>query len=437
MSWTTCEGSENGYRHRSGGAFAVSRRQLMVGVGMGTLGWATTRSALAGMTVNPKLAADRTGGNVLVVVFLRGGMDGLSAVTPYAEERIYSIRPNLAVAAPKGSAKDRLVDLDGFFGLHPSLAPLGDLYSSKQMAVIHAIGSQDQTRSHFEAMSAMDRGAADDGLGPAGGWITRYLLATGQPGESPLRAVAFGTVMPDSLRGATNAAALPSLDSYRLTSDKHDLKELTETIRRLYGKGQDVASTAGMETLQVIEAVNRLNPDERQPRHGAKYPTTGMGTGLQQAATLIRARVGMEVATVDVGGWDTHVAQGTTAGWLPTRLDEVGQALAAFMQDLGPDSASVTTVVMSEFGRRAYENGGLGTDHGRGGCAFVLGGGVQGGQVFGKWPGLKPEQLEGPGDLRVTTDYRALLGEVLSQRLGADPKRVFESSSSRLGIIRS
>ncbi len=436
MSWTTCEGSEAGYRHRASGAFAVSRRQLMVGVGMGTLGWASSRSALAGMTVNPR-RADRTHGNVLVVVFLRGGMDGLSAVTPYGEERIYSMRPNLAVAAPKVNSKDSLIDLDGFFGLHPSLAPLADLYAAKQMAVIHAIGSQDQTRSHFEAMSAMDRGAADDGLGPAGGWITRYLLASGQTGDSPLRAVSFGTVMPDSLRGATNATALPSLDSYRLTSDKHDLAELTATIRRLYGKGQDVASTAGMETLEVIETLNRLNPDERAPRHGAKYPTTGMGTGLQQAATLIRAKVGMEVATVDVGGWDTHVAQGTTIGWLPTRLEEVGQALAAFMQDLGPDADSVTTVVMSEFGRRAYENGGLGTDHGRGGCAFVLGGGVQGGKVYGPWPGLKPEQLDGPGDLRVTTDYRAVLGEVLTGRLGTDPRSVFEARLNPLGLLKT
>ena len=436
MSWTTCEGSETGYHRRATGAFAVSRRQLMVGVGMGTLGWASSRSALAGMTVNP-CRADRTHGNVLVVVFLRGGMDGLSAVTPYAEERIYSMRPNLAVATPKVNSKDTLIDLDGFFGLHPSLAPLADMYRSKQMAVVHAIGSQDQTRSHFEAMAAMDRGAADDGLGPAGGWITRYLLASGQAGDSPLRAVSFGTVMPDSLRGATNATALPSLDSYRLTSDKHDLAELTATIRRLYGKGQDVASTAGMETLEVIETLNRLNPDERAPRHGAKYPTTGMGTGLQQAATLIRAKVGMEVATVDVGGWDTHVAQGNTTGWLPTRLEEVGQALAAFMQDLGPDADSVTTVVMSEFGRRAYENGGLGTDHGRASCAFVLGGAVQGGKVYGPWPGLKPGQLDGPGDLRVTTDYRALLGEVLARRLGTDPHSVFEAKLNPLGLLKN
>jgi len=401
----------------------------MVGVGLGAVSWAARGSALAGATITPGHT-----GNIVVVVFLRGGMDGLSAVTPYADERIYSIRPNLAVPAP-GKGDGKLLDLDGFFGLHPSLAPLHPLYESKQMAVIHAVGSQDQTRSHFEAMSAMDRGTADDGAGPASGWIARYLQSTSRDGDSPLRAVAFGTALPDSLRGATNATALPGLDGFKLSSDKQDHAALTASLRRLYGTGKDAASAAGMETLKVLEALNGLAPEDRAAKNGATYPETGMGQGLKEAATLIRANVGLEVATIDVGGWDTHVAQGTTIGWLPSRLDEVGKALAAFMADLGPDTRRVTTIVISEFGRRAYENGGLGTDHGRGGSAFVLGGGVQGGKVYGKWPGLKEEELEGPGDLRVTTDYRAVLGELVAKRLGGDPLSTFGKISGAPGMI--
>lgn len=416
--WHTCDGSGRVTSRPDEAAMGLSRRGLLTGVGLGLLGWASTRSALA------QLALGKKGGNTVVVVFLRGGADSLSLVAPYGDDDYYRARPNLALK------KDDLAVLDDMFGLHPSLKPLHALYESGQMAAVHAVGSQDATRSHFEAMDTMERGVADR-VGPSTGWVARYLAASDHAGDSPLRAVAFGHTTPTTLVGARDSVTLASLGDFQLQAPP----SARAALARMYQPGRDEVAAAGRETLKVLETLDRLDPERQPPRHDAKYPDTGLGQALRQVATLVRAEVGLEVACVDQGAYDTHVAQGTQLGWLPTLLTELGDSLGAFAKDLGPDLGRVTVVVMSEFGRRIAENTGLGTDHGHGGAMLLLGGGVKGGRVHARWPGLS--ERVGPGDLAVTTDYRDVLGEVLSARLpGADLREVFaDHRVSPLGLV--
>ncbi|WP_025226487.1 DUF1501 domain-containing protein [Fimbriimonas ginsengisoli] len=418
--WQTCDGAGLAPGRRDEAAVGVSRRGLMVGLSIGLMGWATRQSALAQVSVGPR-NADR---NVVVVVFLRGGADGLSLLVPYADDTYYRLRPVLSVP------KEKVHRLDGFFGLHPSLASLEPLFHSGQLAPLHAVGSDDQTRSHFEAMNTMERGVARRD-GPQSGWVTRYLEASEPENPSPLRAVALGYTTPTSLVGATNATTLSSLSDYRLDAPE----SARHSLESMYGRGSDLVSHAGRETLDVLRTMERIDAAHYKPSNSAKYPDSDLGLGLKQVACLVRANVGLEVACLDKGGWDTHFGQGVTAGLLPLLLDDLGKSLAAFAQDLGPESTRVTTIVMTEFGRRIEENASLGTDHGHGSAMFLMGGGVRGGQVHAKWPGL--DHPVGPGDLAVTTDYRDVLSEVLSSRMGLrNPSDVFAGyEGSKLGIV--
>lgn len=374
--------------------------------------WAGERSALAQITVAPE--GKQTGRDVLVNIFLRGAADGLSLVVPYGEDEYYKVRPTLAIAAPKAGNAGSALDLNGFFGLHPALFALLPLYKDGTLAVLHAVGSGDQSRSHFEAMAIMERGEYKDTGREGSGWLARHLDAV--PGAtSPLRAVAFGAVMPDTLRGATSATAVESLADIQIKTPR---PELESAIHRLYASGTDAASHAGRETLAATETLRKIDPAHYKPANGAKYPASALGDGLKQTACLVKAGVGLEAAFLDRGGWDTHVGQGGATGWLALQLDDVAKSLAAFACDLGKASDRVTVIVQTEFGRRVAENSSLGTDHGRASAMFVWGGNVNGGKVHGAWPGLKMAQLEAPGDLRVVTDYRAVLAEVLAKRCG-------------------
>lgn len=393
-----------------------SRRAILRGAALGGVAWmAGIPSALA----NLGFRARPDGRDTLVVVFLRGGADGLNVVPPYVEDDYHRRRPSLRLRTPKESpASARTLDLDGFFGLNPALAGIYPLYRDGKMAVVQAVGSADQTRSHFEAMSAMERGLPRLGPGAAtaNGWLARYLNHTAQEGDSPLRAVAIGDLMPDSLRGGLSAMALPDLGAFRLRGDR----SFRDRLAQAYDSGNDAITTAGRETLRVLDTLNRLDYAGYRPTAPADYPASDLGNALKQVAFLLKAEVGLEVAFLDKGGWDTHVAQGSTSGWLSSLLQDVGDSLAAFTADIGPRLGNTTVVVMTEFGRRVYENSGLGTDHGRASCMFVMGGSTRGGKVYGDWPTLADDQLEGTGDLRVTTDYRDVLGEVLSRRMGLD-----------------
>ncbi|MGV3722923.1 MAG: DUF1501 domain-containing protein [Actinomycetota bacterium] len=350
-------------------------------------------------------------GDVLVLIFLRGGMDGLHVVPPHGDADYRAQRPTLAIAEPgkTGGA----VDLDGHFGLHPDLAPLKEIYSANQLAIVHASGSPDTTLSHFEAMQTMERGVSD-GSTTASGWISRHLASLSNAHSSPIRAIAFSDVLPKSMAGSIGAMAIRSLSEFRLGVPEVWGGGFRSVLSSFYSGDQEPAQAAGKETLELLRSLEKLDASTYKPEGAAKYPDTEMGNRLKQVAQLIKAEVGLEIAEVDLGGWDAHVAQPTLMTGL---MKELGQGVHALWSDLGERMNRVTVVAMSEFGRRVNENSGLGTDHGRATAMFLAGAGIRGGKVYGRWPGLKKEQLDRDGNLRVTTDYRDIMGEVLERRL--------------------
>ena len=424
--WLGCDGTGNVPRDIE--AAPVSRRAVLGGALASALWWARGKTALAGLAVAPP--PHEIERDVLVVVFLRGGADGLNLIVPHGDDGYHANRPTIGVAAPADRSKsgERALDLDGFFGLNPALAPLLPFYKNGEMALVHACGSFDQSRSHFEAMALMEHGQGRTPGGLSGGWLARHLRSATTRNQSPLRAVALSNVMPESLRGATSATALNSLDDFRLLTpnkSQQSAQQAQQIISSLYD-GSDAIAQAGRETLAVLDALQKLDPKNYQPTRGAQYPDSNFGRGLRQVACLLKGDVGLEVACLDHQGpflWDTHVAQNNL---LPKQAADLAGGLAAFATDLGAQMKNVTVVAMTEFGRRVAENSGLGTDHGRAGVMFLLGGGIRGGRVYGQWPGLAPENLEAPGDLKVTSDYRDVLGEIVARRLkNADINAIF------------
>lgn len=341
---------------------------------------------------------------VIVTVFLRGGADGLSLVPAVHDDDYHRLRPTLRWASPDDRHEQRrALRLDGEFGLHPELEPLLRHFREGRLGVVHAVGSDDQTRSHFEAQDRMEHaGAAGRPMGS--GWMARVARALGSaPG---LGCVALGTKRPEALRGAPSVSVFESAAEHRVAADD---TAFTDALATLYG-GDDAVSRAGRDALSTLERLRTLDP----PRAGAEYPDDVFGRRLSELARLIRGRVGVRLVSVDLDGWDTHFVQ---AEGFAARARILAEGLAAFADDLGDHLSHVTVLVMTEFGRRAYENGSLGTDHGRGSVMLALGAGVNGGRVRGRWPGLREAALEAPGDLAVTTDYRDVLRELLTARL--------------------
>jgi uncharacterized protein (DUF1501 family) len=357
-------------------------------------------------------------GDILVCIFLRGAADGLNMIVPHGEKHYYQQRPTLAIPRPddlRTEAKLRAIDLDGFFGLHPALSPLLPMWQAGDLAPIQAVGSPDQSRSHFKAMELMERGL-DQQHGPPSGWLGRHLATLDTGNHSPLRGVSIGEIVARSLRGPVPATALRSIVDFHLGGDPQAVAEMQSALATLYSLG-DPLDTLAMEAMDTLQAVNALDPSSYQPANDAIYPNDEFGLGLRQVATLIKAEVGLEVACLDVGGWDTHIAQGGSEGLMANLLESLAQGLSAFYLDLSEKTDQLLVVVMSEFGRRLKENGGLGTDHGHGGAMLLIGGNIAGGKVYAQWPGLVPEQLIGPGDLAGTTDYRDILAEIITRRL--------------------
>jgi uncharacterized protein (DUF1501 family) len=361
-----------------------------------------------------RMAAGR--GDVLVNIFLRGGMDGLSVVAPFAEgANYYDVRPTIAV--PEPGRPNGAIDLDGRFGLHPTLAPLKEIYDQQHLAIVHATGSIDPSRSHFDAMTFMEAGVPGNKTLNTG-WIGRHLQAAAWQNDSPFRAVGMGAMIPAALRGPITPLSIRSIADFHFRGREDELQRLQQAISSLYtiqAPTNQLERQAGL-VFKTIATLDQLQATDYQPANGAQYPDDEFGLGLKQVAQLIKADVGLEVACVDLGGWDTHENQGTLAGEFNTLLTTLSNGLAAFYHDLRDYMAGVTVVTMSEFGRRAHENGSQGTDHGHGNVMFLMGGGVNGGQVHARWPGLAPEALD-DGDLAITTDYRDVLAEVVSRRL--------------------
>ena len=352
----------------------------------------------------------------LVVMFQRGAADGLNIVVPFGEPNYYAIRPTIAIPEPRKGGENAAIDLDGFFGLHPSLAPLAPLFHKLQLAIVHAAGSPDTTRSHFDAQDYMESGTPGQ-KSTEDGWLNRALQEAPEEGASPFRAVAMGANLPLTLRGAAPAIALPDVNQFRIMSQAPSVEGGFEA---LYAQTVDQALRGtGTETFEAVDMLRKADPARLQPENGAVYPRSRVGQQMQQVAQLHKADIGLEVTFVDTAGWDNHVNEGGAQGQLANLLRDLGQSMAAFSQDMGDRMEDIVLVTMSEFGRTAHENGNRGTDHGHANCMLVMGGGVQGGKVYGKWPGLGPEQLNEGRDLVLTTDFRSVLGEIISRHLGS------------------
>ena len=369
----------------------------------------------------------------LLFVFLRGGLDGLAAVPPVFDDDYHRARTSLGVDRPKPGATSGAAMLGDRFALCAELLPLLPLYRDGRLAVVHAIGSDDDTLSHFEAQDQMDHGAS--AAAPlAGGWIGRWLRANAE--RNPLAAIAFGETLPASLRGAPSACAVESIDDIAVSTTTGDAEGFASAIGALHAS--PAAGSAALATVcgaarDSLALLSRVAAIREEKGAGGAYPRTPLGKSLSQVALLVKKEVGLRAATVDHGGFDTHFGQSVA---LPPKLTDLAEALAAFDADLGGFRERVTTICLTEFGRRVGENTSAGTDHGRASCAFVLGGGVRGGQVLAKWPGLREQDLDGR-NLRVTTDYRDLLWEVLARRFGAsNAAQVFPGlTHAPLGII--
>jgi uncharacterized protein (DUF1501 family) len=350
---------------------------------------------------------------ILVAIFQRGAADGLNIVVPHGEQRYYGLRPTIAIPRPARGIEDSTIDLDGFFGLHPSLSSLKPLWDEQHLAIIHAAGSPDPTRSHFDAQDYMESGTP--GLrGTTDGWLNRALpLLTGEPTgkPSPVRAVSLGPNLARTLRGTQNAIAVENLNNFTVRDTS-----ASKMLQSMYsGTTDQVLNGAGREAFEAVALLQSIQKTPYQPAGGANYPKGRFGDSMRQIAQLIKADVGVEVAFADIGGWDHHVNE---PGQLTNVLREFGNSLAAFHQDLGDRMEDVVVITMSEFGRTARENGNRGTDHGHANAMFVMGGPVAGGKVYGKWPGLAPEQLNEERDLALTTDFRDVLGEAVYSHLG-------------------
>ncbi len=402
----------------------VTRRGFLRGGALALVGTSVipsflTRSIYAEMD---NAAASR---KKLVVIFQRGACDGLNVVVPYAEKNYYAMRPTIAVK------QNEVLDLNGFFGLHPAVASFKPLYDQGQLAIVHAAGSPDTTRSHFDAQDYMESGTP--GLkATADGWLNRALQnerLSGKP--SAFRAVALGTQVPRTLQGKVPAIAVANLADFSVAGKGPQTSPISNAFQAMYDESTDsVLHGTGQETFEAVKMLKSADPAQYKPAPGVSYPNTAFGNSLKQIAQLLKANLGVEAAFSDIGGWDTHQNQGAANGQLANRLKEFSETIAAFWKDMGQDAENITLVTMSEFGRTARQNGTGGTDHGHANVMFVLGGTVKGGKVYGKWPGLANEQLNEGRDLAVTTDFRNVLGEAAYKSLGAhDMGKVFPGVS--------
>ena len=347
----------------------------------------------------------------LVVIFQRGAADGLNIVVPHGERAYYAMRPNINI--PRNS----VLDLDGFFSLHPAIEPLQAVWNQRHLALVHAAGSPDPTRSHFDAQDFMESGTP--GVKVTGdGWLNRTLHALpGLPDKSAFRAIALGPSLPRILSGQEPVIALNNINDFGVGG--RSPFPAANTFESMYANSVDaVLHGTGQETFEAVKMLKSANPAKYTPATGANYPRSRFGDSLKQLAQLIKANLGVQVAFADIGGWDHHVNEGNTQGQLANVLREFSQSLAAFWIDLGHLAEDTIVLTMSEFGRTARENGNGGTDHGHANVMFVMGGPVKGGKVYGCWPGLDQSQLYEGRDLAVTTDFRRVLGEAVYQHLG-------------------
>ena len=380
-------------------------------------------------------AASQARRKILVAVFQRGAVDGLNMVVPFGDRAYYQSRPSIAIARP--GTPQGAIDLDGFFGLHPRMAPLAPLFTRGQMAIVHAAGSHDETRSHFDAQDYMESGTPGV-KSTRDGWLNRYLHEREHQKASPFRAVALAQQMPRTLQGEAPVLAIGQLGQFGVREASGG--PMASSFEDQYAQAADaLLQPAGRDAFDAVRQLQSANPAAYRPANGAEYPRSGFGDAMRQVAQIIKGDLGLEVAFTELGQWDHHANEGAATGQLANRLDDFARGIAAFNQDLGDRMADVVLVTMSEFGRTVKENGNRGTDHGHGNAMLVLGGNVRGGKVYGRWPGLDREKLWQGRDLAITTDFRDVFTELVTGHLDAnDVSRIFPGyrAGARLGLLQ-
>jgi len=389
----------------------ITRRVFIRNSGLAVVGTAAVPSFLARAAWGSTEPAFRN--KRLVVIFQRGAADGLNIVVPHAEAQYYAMRPSINI--PRQS----VIDLDGFFGLHPALASFQPLWQQRHLAIVHAAGSPDPNRSHFDAQDFMESGTPGV-KSTEDGWLNRSLRDLPHlPQKSPFEAIAMGPSIPRILSGAEPAVAMNNINDFTVGGRGAKTSPVANAFEAMYDHSSDaVLHSAGEETFDAVKMLKSADPAKYKPAPGADYPKGRFGDSLRQLAQLIKANLGVQVAFADIGGWDHHVNEGATEGQLANVLREFSESLAAFWTDLGDLGEDTVVVTMSEFGRTARENGNRGTDHGHANVMLVLGGRVQGGKVYGRWPGLDQSQLYEGRDLALTTDFRQVLGEAVARHMG-------------------
>jgi uncharacterized protein (DUF1501 family) len=406
---------------------SITRRVFLRNSALAVVGTAAVPSFLT----RAAFGAVENGGRTkrLVVIFQRGAADGLNIVVPHAESQYYAMRPSINI--PRKS----VIDLDGFFGLHPSLASFQPLWQQKHLAIVHAAGSPDSTRSHFDAQDFMETGTPGVKI-TEDGWLNRSLHhLPPTPQNSPFRAIALGPSLPRILSGAEPAVAMNNINDFSVGGRSPKPSPAATAFEAMYDHSSDsVLHGTGEETFDAVKMLKAADPGKYTPSVGANYPKGRFGDSLRQLAQLIKANLGVQVAFADIGGWDHHVNEGSTEGQLANVLGDFSQSLAAFWTDLGDLGEDTVVATMSEFGRTAHENGNRGTDHGHANVMFVLGGPVKGGKVYGHWPGLDQSQLYEGRDLALTTDFRQVIGEAVVRHMGnKDLAGVFPGFDSQPG----
>lgn len=388
----------------------------------------------------PRLAFAQNGinGDVIVCIFLRGGADALNMIVPFGDDNYYKARPTLAIARPDDHREGRLLSLDDFFGLNPDMSALHELFLNNRLMAVHAVGAPNASRSHFEAMDLMERGTDGEG-GASSGWLGRHLSASASPQDSPLRAIGWEDNLQTSLRGYLSANAFKSIEAFHLRGNSDKTEQMMGALNALYQNSS--LESAAQATLDTLETIRRIDVDRYQPANSASYSETDFGRALKQTAALIKADVGLEVACIDLGNFDTHITQGVTVhegfGIFPGLVSEFADNLRAFHDDLQDYMNRVTVVAMSEFGRRVQENGAGGTDHGHGGAMYIMSEHLSEQAVYAHWTPLTPDFLA-DGDIEISTDYRDVLSEILLNRTTrTDLSVVFpDHTFKELGIVK-
>ncbi|MBA2258672.1 MAG: DUF1501 domain-containing protein [Acidobacteria bacterium] len=373
---------------------------------------------------------------ILITIFQRGAVDGLNMIIPFGEQDYYASRPSLAIAKP-GADENTAVDLNGFFGMHPRMRPLKPFWESRNMAIVHACGSHDATRSHFDAQDYMESGTPGV-KSTSDGWMNRYLHAKEHQKATPFRAVALAPQLPRSLQGTSPALAIGQISQFGIRAGQSTDMVQSSFEAEYAAAANSVLHSTGREAFDAVRMLKKADPSQYAPSNGAEYPPSPFGQALRQIAQLVKADVGLEVAFAESGNWDHHANEGAAVGILANRLDDLARGIAALVRDLGDRMEDVVVMTMSEFGRTVAENGNRGTDHGHGNAMMIIGGAVRGGKVYGTWPGLAREQRHDGRDLAITTDFRSVFNEVVRGHLGLrDTTRVFPGfkESAPLGLL--